>query len=157
MNIRETLAQNVRAYRLQAGLTQEQLAQKSGLHRTYVGKVEQQRANISLTTLQKIAKTLDVAPMLLVLDHDSTGKPLFNINNGDVSTDSDTDLCNCAFVTWDSNGALTMREVTLDDEDLSIQVMATLVKLGVPDAQLFERYQQIWPRIQKAFNIADAL
>ena len=55
-NIRRTLAENMRAYRKDAGLTQGQLADACGLHRTYIGGIEQERINVSLNNITKIAR-----------------------------------------------------------------------------------------------------
>jgi len=41
-------------------LSQEKLAEKTGLNRNYVGEIERAEKNITLETLQKIAKALDV-------------------------------------------------------------------------------------------------
>jgi transcriptional regulator with XRE-family HTH domain len=42
-------------------LTQEALAEKAGLHHTYIGQVERGEKNLTLTTLEKILGTLDVS------------------------------------------------------------------------------------------------
>jgi transcriptional regulator with XRE-family HTH domain len=54
------LGQKVRKARLKADLTQEELAEKSGLHRTYIAGIETGRRNISVKNLEKIAKALGV-------------------------------------------------------------------------------------------------
>ena len=48
MDLLHVFAQNVRYYRLQLGLSQEELASLSGLHRTYISAIERERRNISL-------------------------------------------------------------------------------------------------------------
>ena len=48
------------------GLSQEELAYKCGLHRTYVGSVERGERNVTLSSLELIATALDVdIPTLL--------------------------------------------------------------------------------------------
>lgn len=64
--ILENLGNNIRHYRLEKGLSQEELAEISGLHRTYVGSVERAERNISLLNLEKIAKALGVSPIDLL-------------------------------------------------------------------------------------------
>jgi transcriptional regulator with XRE-family HTH domain len=64
--LRTILADNLRAYRARHGLSQEQLADACGLHRTYVGSVERGERNVTLSTLEAFATTLKVSvPRLL--------------------------------------------------------------------------------------------
>ncbi|WP_236569474.1 MULTISPECIES: helix-turn-helix domain-containing protein [Erwiniaceae] len=65
-DIKEILAENVRLYRNINGLSQEQLAEISGLHRTYIGSVERKERNVTLNTLICLAKALNTSvPNLL--------------------------------------------------------------------------------------------
>ena len=61
MNIIHTVAKNIKKYRSVKKLTQEQLAELSGLHRTYIGSVERAERNLSLENLERIAKALKVS------------------------------------------------------------------------------------------------
>jgi len=49
----------VRDLRKEKGLSQEQLAFKAKLHRTYIGMIERAEKNITLGNIEKIAKALD--------------------------------------------------------------------------------------------------
>ncbi len=60
------LAKAVNARRSKLGISQEELATRSGLHRTYIGGIERAERNISLSTLEMIAKGLDVEPSELL-------------------------------------------------------------------------------------------
>ena len=59
--ILELFGQNVRKLRVERGLSQEQLADKAGLHRTYIGMIERAEKNITLCNMEKIAKALSVS------------------------------------------------------------------------------------------------
>lgn len=67
MDILLTLSTNLRYYRKRAGLSQEQLANKTGLHRTYIGGIEQRRINVSTLNLQKIASPLGIEAYQLLM------------------------------------------------------------------------------------------
>lgn len=65
-NILKTIAKNVRSYRLEKKLTQDQLAKKTNHHRSYISNIENARVNIYLTTLFELAKALGVRARDLV-------------------------------------------------------------------------------------------
>ena len=75
---RATLAENVRSYRKEHGISQEDLADICELHRTYIGSVEREERNVSLSTLEVLAKALRVSiPELLTprAEHDRKNTP----------------------------------------------------------------------------------
>lgn len=57
-HISKRFGKRLREVRLIAGLSQEDLAGKAGLHRTYVGMIERARRNITLASAERIAKAL---------------------------------------------------------------------------------------------------
>ena len=60
------LAANIRALRHSARMSQEELADRCSLHRTYIGSIERGERNLTLATLEIIAKGLGVTiPELL--------------------------------------------------------------------------------------------
>jgi len=60
--LRENVALNVRKLRLTMGLSQEELADICGYHRTYIGSVERSERNITLSTLDSLSNALNVSP-----------------------------------------------------------------------------------------------
>lgn len=56
-----TLAVNIRRLRYELSLSQEELADICGLHRTYVGSVERGERNVTLSSLELFAKALGVS------------------------------------------------------------------------------------------------
>lgn len=60
-NILIKFGDNVRRIRKEKGLSQEELAYKADLHRTYIGMIERAEKNITITNIEKIAKALNVS------------------------------------------------------------------------------------------------
>lgn len=60
------IAENVRVLRLGKGISQEELAEIAGYHRTYVGMIERGERNISIATLEALAGSLGVEPQRLL-------------------------------------------------------------------------------------------
>jgi transcriptional regulator with XRE-family HTH domain len=56
----------LRTYRQQAGLSQEKLAAKAGLDRTYVGSTERGERNVALINIVRLAEALGIEPGDLV-------------------------------------------------------------------------------------------
>jgi transcriptional regulator with XRE-family HTH domain len=61
------LGENIRHYRRLKGLTQEELAELTGLHRTYIGGIERVERNVSMLNLVRLARTLEV-PLSVLLE-----------------------------------------------------------------------------------------
>ena len=59
MDVNKVFAKNVKKLRITRGLSQEALAEKCGLHRTYIGAVERGERNITLLNANRIAEALD--------------------------------------------------------------------------------------------------
>jgi len=58
--ILEKFGNRLRSLRKKQGLSQEKLAYKADLHRTYIGMIERAEKNITLINIQKIATALNV-------------------------------------------------------------------------------------------------
>lgn len=67
----ETLADNIRAFRASKGLSQDELADICGLHRTYIGSVERRERNVTLSTLEAIAQALGISVLEILTDKGS--------------------------------------------------------------------------------------
>ena len=61
MNDNVEIGQRIKYYRKLAGLTQEQLAQKTGLSQNYISMLEQNKVGFSKPTLEKIAQALNIS------------------------------------------------------------------------------------------------
>jgi len=59
-NARRVFAQRLRQIRQIKMLSQEELADLAGLHRTYVGSVERSERNISIDNMERLAKALEI-------------------------------------------------------------------------------------------------
>jgi len=60
MTIQKQFGKRVRKLRVEKGLSQEELAFKIGIHRTYIGGIERGERNPSLKNIAAIAKALQV-------------------------------------------------------------------------------------------------
>lgn len=67
-NIKKTLGNNIHEFRLKKNLTQEQLAEKIGITSITLSKLENGKSWISLETLEKLIKILDVKPYQLFIE-----------------------------------------------------------------------------------------
>ena len=66
MDMRKKVGANVRLLREKAEISQEELADRSRLHRTYISDVERGVRNPTVLVLAKIAKALGVDPHVLL-------------------------------------------------------------------------------------------
>jgi transcriptional regulator with XRE-family HTH domain len=57
---------NIRSHRKKLGLSQEQLADELGVHRTYMGGVERGERNLTLRSLERLAARMGVDPVTLL-------------------------------------------------------------------------------------------
>ncbi|GHT81831.1 transcriptional regulator [Spirochaetia bacterium] len=58
MKLRKIFSKNVRKYRTEQRLSQEELADRAGLHRIYIGSVERGERNITIDVMEKISQAL---------------------------------------------------------------------------------------------------
>ena len=57
--IRDYVGKRIKVLRTEQGLSQEKLAFKAGIDRTYIASVESGKRNISIVNLEKIINSLD--------------------------------------------------------------------------------------------------
>lgn len=62
MSIREVLAQNLRRYRAERGLSQEELAHRADIDRTYISSLERQQYGASIDVVESLAAVLGIEP-----------------------------------------------------------------------------------------------
>lgn len=65
-DLQRTVGRNLRAHREARGLGQEAFADVLGVHRTYMGSVERGERNLTLKSVERIAKRLNLDPLDLV-------------------------------------------------------------------------------------------
>ena len=66
MDVRRRVGLNVRRAREALGISQEELADRAEIHRTYISGVERGVRNPTITVLEKIAKALKVKASVLL-------------------------------------------------------------------------------------------
>jgi DNA-binding XRE family transcriptional regulator len=68
MQVQEQLGTRIRQFRRKKGWSQEEFADRCGLHRSHMGEIERGHANITLLTLVAIAQTLGTSAATLLKD-----------------------------------------------------------------------------------------
>lgn len=69
-NLRQIMAENLRAIRVAANISQEELAELCGLHRTYISDIERCNRNVSIDNIERIAKALHITSSDLLKERD---------------------------------------------------------------------------------------
>ncbi|TPG23464.1 XRE family transcriptional regulator [Variovorax ginsengisoli] len=64
--LRQVFAHNVRVTRVNAGLSQERMADAAQLDRTFIGSLERGERNISIDNIERIATVLGMPPQDLL-------------------------------------------------------------------------------------------
>lgn len=134
MFVNDIFADNVREFRVRAGLSQEGLAEKSGMHRTYIGSVEQKRANISLKNVERIAEALEVDPAILFVDGAAAREDA--VANYTSTVDavmekaSDFDTAGFGLCEWADDGTVRVEPISVYSEDLTLRILCILIEEG---------------------------
>jgi len=64
--LRTALARQIRSARIRRGISQEELAFRAGLHRTYISLVERSKKSLTVDSLARIASALEIKPSKLL-------------------------------------------------------------------------------------------
>lgn len=165
-DIQKTLADNLKYHRKQAGLTQEQLAEKCGLHRTYIGGIEQERINISLKNIGRIAAALDIDPTLLFVHNPEAAEPYLlpkkarpeSMPNAHQVLNSGKGLKKGGYglFSWTEEG-ITVEPISVQDESLSYSILCSLIADGRTEnlAQAYEETQRELIRMYREIRKAN--
>lgn len=82
-NIAERLGASVRRLRFHLGISQEELAERADLHRTYIAGIEGGARNLTLKSIDRLARALQVPIVALLLDISQFGEILLVEDNRD--------------------------------------------------------------------------
>ena len=66
MTLRQIFKDNVKYYRKQLRLSQEKLAELSGLSTNYIGEIERTNRKVTIDTIEKVANGFNIDPSLLL-------------------------------------------------------------------------------------------
>jgi CheY-like chemotaxis protein/DNA-binding Xre family transcriptional regulator len=72
LDLKGRFGTSVRAWRSRRGISQEELAERAGLHRTYVSDIERGARNVSLESIEKLASALEISVSTLFLNNAET-------------------------------------------------------------------------------------
>jgi transcriptional regulator with XRE-family HTH domain len=70
-DLQRTFGRNLRAHRKGFGLSQEEFADALGVHRTYIGGIERGERNLTLKSVERIARQIKVSPLELLAPQDA--------------------------------------------------------------------------------------
>jgi transcriptional regulator with XRE-family HTH domain len=65
-DLQRTVGRNLRAHRVEQGLSQEAFADAVGVHRTYMGGLERGERNLTLRSVERIAERIGVSALDLL-------------------------------------------------------------------------------------------
>jgi CheY-like chemotaxis protein/predicted XRE-type DNA-binding protein len=78
IDVKKTFGASVKVRRQQHGISQEELAERADLHRTYISDVERGARNLSLESISKLARALDVSISALFPEEFQTANTVKN-------------------------------------------------------------------------------
>src|SRR5262249_44814388 len=84
INVKKIFGATVKARRRQLGISQEELAERADLHRTYVSDIERGARNISLQSITKLASALAISVSALFPETESLKEKAAILNGSNV-------------------------------------------------------------------------
>lgn len=145
MGIHSVFATNLRHFRKEQGLTQEELAEKSGLHRTYIGGIEQERINLSLKNIEALAKALGIDPAyFFFLPNDRNQEPCSSIEK--------QASCNSYALLHETPQGIEVTPLSVVNQDLSTQILYALIQEGFSGEALMAEYNKTQKEIIESFK-----
>ncbi|SDC27506.1 Helix-turn-helix [Paenibacillus sp. UNCCL117] len=142
MNILSDFGLRLKELRLRSNLSQDMLAARSGLDRTYVGSVERGERNISLKNIELLCNTLDV-DISYFFDHER-----FSLHSAHLKSELKRPIqerfcyrvdVERNLISWQVAGALSLDEVTSITADLKSacrQLVLGQVKLLIDNRKM---------------------
>lgn len=151
--IQDVVAANVRRYRKALNLSQEDLAEIAELHRTYIGGIEQGRANASIKNIEKVARALNVDPAVLFLSDESvisekteTRDYSTVLSSGDLPAPTQQNDAmqgiDFALVSWE-NERVSIRPIEVANKNLTLEILYMLIRDGFEGDELMTRYSRV--------------
>jgi CheY-like chemotaxis protein/DNA-binding XRE family transcriptional regulator len=112
VDVQKSFGNSVRAWRGRLGLSQEQLAERAGLHRTYVCDIERGARNVSLKSVEKLARALEIS------------LPTLFCPPGTVASEKPLVPENAPYLTQISEGIVDILFVEDDEDDAELALKA---------------------------------
>lgn len=84
IELREILSSNIKFYRKRLFLTQEKLAEKTGLSAQTINDIEGCRTWVSDKSLIKIAEALHISPADLLIECENKNSSILSITSSDI-------------------------------------------------------------------------
>src|ERR1700704_284581 len=94
--LQRVAGRNLKALRENRGLSQEALAQLLGVHRTYLEGVELGQHSLTLKSIERIARLIDIEPMVLLKEdrdiraHYEVPPPMIRVDSNDPRVEKRT-------------------------------------------------------------------
>lgn len=139
MDSLDILAKNMKRFRKQRHMTQGELSDLCGLHRTYLGGIEQKRINVSLANITKIADALGVRVSDLLAEEPPTADAVRSAAASAANVTRIGDYALCDF----SGDDIEVSPLDMADPDLGVQILISLIQEGITDEdELAKKYKE---------------